>query len=196
MSKYDVFARRAARASAQNTAFVYNSAEWGEPAYMAMTALKRHSSFGFNDNPIIEVSSLALAERLADLLNAGELPKLAEDYTKRNRLEYRRQDVRRRNRVAGMAVASKGAARRALRIVVHAPTKSTRAYALDRAARASRRSAAQRKHAREIATALVLQIALADPNSPESRAREAAQAERRERIAARVAAAALAAQTA
>lgn len=184
MSKYDVFHRRAARASAQNTAFVHNCADWGEPHYIAMTSLQRHSSFGFNSNSIIEVSSFALAERLAALLNAGHLISLAGDYDRRSRLTFRHQEVARRNRLAGMTAAGKVAARRALTTAVHAPNRKKRAHAIDRASRFTRRAASQRKHASEIARDVVHMAALADPNSPESRARIASRAALRARVAA------------
>ena len=183
-SDYARLDRRAARASFQGTGFVYNSADWGEPAYMAMSALKRHKSFGFGSNPVIEVSSEAVAARLVVLLNAGTAPALQADHDARKGMGFVRAEIARRNKCAARALKAKAAARRALANVATAPTPALRAAAIEKAAKQTRKARKFAETSADAAKSARQCLALLDPNSPESLAVIARREWMRERVAA------------
>lgn len=181
-SDYARLARRAERASFQGTGFVYNSADWGAPAYMALSAKRRHNSFGFGSNPVVEVSSEAVAAHLAALLNAGAAPAIEADHAARARMDYVRREIARRNSCAARALKAKAAARRALANVASAPTSALRAAALNKAAAQTRKARGFAKTAADAGQSARHSLALLDPNSAESLAMVA----RRESMRARV----------
>lgn len=139
------FDRAASRRAAVPTGFIYDCADWGSPHYIAMTSEKRYRSFGFGNNPIIEVSSFALAERLAASLNAGTLPALHADYRKRAKREFVRSEIRRRDWLRARIARYEFAIARAKWTAYTASSPAVRLAAIQRALHAYRAACGHRK---------------------------------------------------
>jgi len=108
------FEKRGAPKATIGTAFIYNCMSWGAPEYVAIDGAKRwrSSGFGFGGPEPIEVSSLAVAERIAALLNSGKYPAWLAALKQRDHVEFVRCEVARRNRCIAGAARAKVAMRR------------------------------------------------------------------------------------
>jgi hypothetical protein len=149
-----------------------------------MTALHRHRSFGFGSKPIIEVSSPAVAARLAALLNAGSAPALHADYAARASLQHVRDEVARRDRCDGRAARARVAYKAAMRVAAAGTTPQERLAALERAGVLRRKAASFAATAAKAGEKARLTLASLDPSSPESVAARAAHSALQLRVAA------------
>ena len=132
--------RRAARLSAGTTAFLYDSTYWGASAYVAISAFDRWNTFGLGGkrNEPIEVSSLAVAERLAVLFTANRLSEFRHDLRQRDMADAMRRAIRRRDQARGKAKKAKAKAGALLAQANTAHSKAEAAALLTLACSASR----------------------------------------------------------
>lgn len=167
--------KRAKRLGAMGTAFVYRPAtEFGNgTVFAAATAERRHSTFLSFDGRPVEVSSITTAEKLVTILATAAGDALRADYTVRERTDFIRAEVERRNRVLGLRD-------RALRAASAARSTGD----VNRAEATNARAVQHDEFASQISKEITYRRALLDPTSAESVAAATEKAARAARIAA------------
>jgi hypothetical protein len=182
---YNRHDRIAARKAALNTGFVCDLAEYGKPSYKAYAALDFHRSFGFDYNQCFEVSSLALAEKLAGIMNRdGSESPIHRDLRARVRTAHMRREIARRDWCAGRAAKTRAAALRVLLRAKRATDRAARRPLLRLARELFGKAASFATTSRSAAENAAIQLELLDPHSARGVAARQRAADLKARIAA------------
>lgn len=98
--------KRAQRVADRGTAYIVDTAEFRDSEYVARTGIERARDFTTycgGQYRVYEVSSYAVAQRLAALLNAGGLREFGRHRHEIRQREYRRDEAARRDRIRSLA---------------------------------------------------------------------------------------------